>query len=158
GLPAVYRDPADGRWFDSPAMGPADAAAVPQILRPRDLTDGPNPSGIATAAAAFLTAAALTGDDQWWTTADELLAEGSGLALHAPRAAGWDRAVASARALGPLPIAVTGPDTAARSALATSAWRDAPAGSVIDTGPADAPRRALLADRTTPGGGAAAHI
>ena len=151
----LFREP-DGAWFDTASTpGGSDG---PAIMPPRDPTDGAAPSGIAAAADALLTAAALTGTGAWWDAAEEITASVAGLAVQYPRSAGWHLAVAEARAAGPLQIVIAGPAGSHRDELARAARRLAPGGSVIDVGEPDEPGRPLLADRPGVGGRAAAYV
>lgn len=147
-----FADGEPGRYADTAA----DAEVL--FLRPRDPADGVVPSGPSGLAAALLTAAALTGDPQLRVAAEEILSAHAPLARRAPRAAAWYLATAQALAAGPIQVAVVGPPGRERAALAGTALRWRPGGSVIEIGEPDAPGRPLLAGRATADGRAAAHV
>jgi uncharacterized protein len=128
---AHFGDGSDG-FYDT-----ADDA--PQLVkRPRDPTDGATPSGFASAAAAMVTAAALTGRSDLRDTAARVLGRAAPLIERFPRFAGWSSAAAEALIAGPLEIAVVG-----SSSLAAIARRATSPGAVVVTG-GESP---LLADR-----------
>ncbi|MFC6148009.1 thioredoxin domain-containing protein [Mumia xiangluensis] len=95
---------------DAGATGFYDTADDAQrlVVRPRDLGDNATPSGTSSVAAAFLAAAAVTGEDRFRTAAEDAVRSASALATGAPRFAGWTLAVAEAMLAGPLEIAVVG--------------------------------------------------
>jgi hypothetical protein len=99
----------DGRGgFYDTAHDETDAV-LERIGRPREIADGPTPSGQAAAAGALLTYAALTGSDQDRVAAERALHEPLLLAEAYPHAAGWALAVAEALLDGPREVAVVGP-------------------------------------------------
>ncbi len=99
----------DGRGgFYDTAHDETDAV-LERIGRPREIADGPTPSGQAAAAGALLTYAALTGSDQDRVAAERALREPLLLAEAYPQAAGWALAVAEALLDGPREVAVVGP-------------------------------------------------
>ncbi len=122
----------DGGFFDTAA----DAERL--VRRPRDLTDGPTPSGTSAAAGALVTYAALTGSVRHREAAEQALGGYAPILERQPRFAGWAAAVAEALVAGPLEIAVVGAPT-----LAEVARRTTSPGAVVVTG-GDSP---LLADR-----------
>ena len=126
-------DPADGRGFYDTAD---DAQAL--VVRPRDLADNATPSGTSAVAAAFLSAAAITGEDRYRAAAEEAVRSASALATGSPRFAGWILAVAEALLAGPLEIAVVGEgEDAARLHRAALAWPSP--GAVVVAAPVGAP-------------------
>ena len=147
-----FADGGPGRYADTAA----DAEAL--FLRPRDPADGVAPSGPSGLAAALSTAAALTGDSQLRVAAEEILSVQAPLIRRAPRAAAWYLATAQAMVTGPLQVAVVGTPGRDRDALAATALRLRPGGSVIEIGEPDTPGRPLLAGRSMPAGRAAAHV
>ncbi len=99
----------DGRGgFYDTAHDETDAV-LERIGRPREIADGPIPSGQAAASGALLTYAALTGSDQDRGAAERALREPLLLAEAHPQAAGWALAVAEALLDGPREVAVVGP-------------------------------------------------
>jgi len=152
-LREAIRDFADpgGGWFD--AIG----AGMP--VRPRDPTDGAAPSGASSMAAALLTAATLTGDADLRELAEQTLGGVAALVRRYPRSAGRHLAVAEAALRGPLQVVIAadrpGP---VREELVGTGWRYAPAGSVIDVGEPDAPRRPLLEYRPLIDGSPAVYV
>ncbi|MFP5282864.1 MAG: thioredoxin domain-containing protein [Actinomycetes bacterium] len=133
----------DGSFYDTAA----DAEAL--YTRPQDPTDNATPSGLSSAVHALSLLAELTGEDRWATRAEQAAASAGELVRRAPRFAGWLLADAVSRTVRPpLQVAVVGPpaDPDTR-ALALTAVRGAPAGSVVVTGEPDTPGMALLADR-----------
>ncbi len=126
-------DPTEGRGFYDTAD---DAQAL--VVRPRDLADNATPSGTASAAAAFLSAAALTGDDRYRSAAEEAVRSASALATGSPRFAGWVLAVAEALLAGPLEIAVVGEGGAADRLHRAALSLPSP-GAVVVAGPVGTP-------------------
>jgi uncharacterized protein YyaL (SSP411 family) len=125
---------ADGRggFFDTAN----DAEQL--VRRPQDPTDNATPSGLAAAAGALVTYAALTGNAEARATAEAALATVAPIVERFPRFAGWAAAVAEAVTAGPLEVAVVEePNLAKVARLATS-----PGAVVVSSG--DSP---LLADR-----------
>ena len=145
-------DPSTGGFFDT-----ADDAE-PLIVRSRDPTDAAAPSGQSAITNALLTAAALTGNARLRASAEASLASVAALAARFPRSAGWHLCAAEVVAAGPLQVVVAGDPSAAREMLAAVARRHAPAGTVIDVGPPDAPGRELLASRPAIGGAPTAYV
>ncbi|MGY4721469.1 thioredoxin domain-containing protein [Naumannella huperziae] len=109
----------DGGWYD------ADAA-TDLYARPRDLSDNATPSGGSALIAAHRAVAGLTGEGL-----DRLpaaTATGAALATAAPRFAGWWlRELIIADRVAAREIVIFGDD----GQLVTTAWREAPEGSVI---------------------------
>ncbi len=133
------------------------------IVRPRDVADGPSPSGQAAAAGALLTYAALTGSAEHRRAAELALAEPLALGAAHPRAGGWALAVAEAVLDGPREVAVVGPpEAAATRALARVVVASTAPGAVHVVGlpgPADgAAPVPLLADRPLVDGAPAAYV
>ena len=101
------------------------------VRRPQDPTDGPVPSGLAAAAGALLTAAALTGSERYRTAAEAALATVAPLMGRHARFAGWAAAVGEALLAGPAEVVVLDrPDLLAVARLATS-----PGAVVATSGP-----------------------
>jgi len=143
---------ADGQWHDTAA----DAEAL--VHRPFDPADGPTPAGIAAAAGALVSYAALAGSPEHRARGEQALASLAGLVGQAPQAAGWAAAVGEALVAGPLEVAVSGPPGAEREALARAARASGSPGAVVVVGEPDAPGVPLLADRPLRGGHAAAYV
>ena len=136
-----------------------------RIGRPRDVADGPSPSGQAAAAGALLTYAALTGSARHRESAERALAEPLALAAAHPRAAGWALAVAEAVLDGPREVAVVGPaDAPTTLELRRVAVRATAPGAVHVVGPDqtsdghEPSRLPLLADRRLVDGAPAAYV
>ena len=160
-LAAVTRDPG---WFDAAVAltrtmvtqfhddtGFADTAvdAEPLVRRPRDPSDNAYPSGTAAAAAALITMASLSGDQEWRNLADETLAALAELQRDHPRFAGWSLAALAAARNGPTEVAiVTGPDDDGGDLL-RAAVRHGPGGLVVARGSGDTPP--LLAGKSAVG-------
>jgi uncharacterized protein YyaL (SSP411 family) len=101
------------------------------VRRPQDPTDNATPSGLAAAAGALLTYAALTGSAAQRSAAEAALATVSPLMARHPRFAGWACAVAEARVDGPAEVVVLHrPDLLAVARRTTS-----PGAVVVDRGP-----------------------
>ena len=134
-----------GGWFDSAA----DAESL--YARPRDVTDNATPSGLSATVHALRLTAALTGETWFRERADSAAATVGGLVGRAPRFAGWmwaDAITSTRDEAAPVQVVVVGPPGSDRDALVTTAWREAPAGSVVLAAePGDDPDFALLADR-----------
>jgi uncharacterized protein YyaL (SSP411 family) len=173
GLLALHQATADGRWLELAgelldvvadqfvdASGWHDTAADAEALvhRPFDPADGPTPAGIAAAAGAAVTYAALAGSPRHRELGEVSLAMLARLVESAPRAAGWAAAVGEALLTGPLEVAVSGPAGAERDALADAARRSTSPGAVVVVGEPDAPGVPLLAGRPLVGGRAAAYV
>ncbi|MFD2795848.1 thioredoxin domain-containing protein [Promicromonospora vindobonensis] len=146
--------------FGDGAGGFFDAAddAERLVSRPKDPTDGPEPSGQSALAGALCTYAALTGSARHRAAAEAAVAAAGALARQAPRFAGWTLATAEALATGPLQVAVVGHDDEARAALEHVARRAVSPGLVVAVGGPDAPGVPLLADRPLVDGRAAAYV
>ncbi|WP_188037069.1 thioredoxin domain-containing protein, partial [Actinotalea sp. JY-7885] len=84
-----------GTGFYDTAVDETDAVLA-RIRRPRDVADGPTPSGQAAAAGALVTYAALTGSLRHREAAEGALTEPLLVARRYPRAAGWALATAEA--------------------------------------------------------------
>ena len=107
----------------------------PLIIRPRDPSDGAEPSGWFSIADAALTYAALTGKDEYRVIAEEALRVVVPYASTAPRMAGWGLAAAAAMVAGPVEIAVAGaPDAPGFTALLAAARAVTSPGAVIAFG------------------------
>ncbi|MCP2285609.1 hypothetical protein APR04_004544 [Promicromonospora umidemergens] len=174
GLLALHQATGEARWlqaagalldtalarFGDDAGGFFDAAddAERLVSRPKDPTDGPEPSGQSALARALCTYAALTGSSRHRAAAEAAVAAAGALARQAPRFAGWTLAAAEALAAGPLQVAVVGPDDAARAALEDVARRAVSPGLVVAVGEPDAPGVPLLAGRPLVDGRAAAYV
>lgn len=130
----------DGGWHDTAD----DAESL--YSRPRDVTDNVTPSGTSVTIAALRLVARLSGDPAFHERADGAYAAASGLIARAPRFAGWLLADAWSRKRA-AEIALVGVE----SDLLRTAWRYAPAGSVIVAGEADQPGIGLLEGRRQPG-------
>ena len=111
--------------------------------RPQDPTDNASPSGLAAAAGALLTCAAMTGSQRYRDAAEAALATVAPLIGRHARFAGWAAAVGEAVLAGPAEVVVLDrPDLLAVARLGT-----APGAVVVTAGP--------LADDRPPG---AAHV
>ncbi|CAM3572278.1 thioredoxin domain-containing protein [Isoptericola cucumis] len=141
----------DGGFFDT-----ADDAER-LVVRPRDPTDGPEPSGLSALAAALVTYAALTGSARHRTAAESAVRAAGAVARQAPRFAGWTLAAAEALAAGPLQVAVVG-DGPAAADLLRAARRAPAAGAVVVPGAPDAAGVPLLAGRPLVDGRPAAYV
>jgi uncharacterized protein YyaL (SSP411 family) len=139
-------------WYDTAA----DAEAL--VHRPFDPADGPTPAGIAAAAGAAVTYAALAGSPDHRERGEAALALLARLVAGAPRGAGWAAAIGEALLAGPLEVAVSGPAGPDRDALAGAARAATSPGAVVVVGEPDAPGVPLLADRPPVGGRAAAYV
>ncbi len=128
------------------------------VSRPKDPTDGPEPSGQSSLAGALCTYAALTGSARHRDAAEAAVAAAGTLARQVPRFAGWTLAAAEALAAGPLQVAVVGHDDGTRLALERAARAATSPGLVVAVGEPDAPGVPLLADRPLVGGRAAAYV
>ncbi|GIG28310.1 thioredoxin domain-containing protein [Cellulomonas marina] len=163
-LDAVLTRFADGAGGFHDTGDDATDPVLATIRRPREVVDGPTPSGQAAAAGALLTLAALTGSTAHRVAAERALVEPLLLAERHPRAAGWALAVTEALVDGPREVAVVGPpdDPATRALLAAARAARAP-GVVLAWGDggdgADAaPAVPLLADRPLLDGRPAAYV
>jgi uncharacterized protein len=173
GLLALHQATGEGRWLDLAGQlldvvaeqfidsdGWHDTAADAEALihRPFDPADGPTPAGIAAAAGAAVTYAALAGSPGHRELGEAALSSLARLVAQAPRAAGWAAAVGEALLAGPLEVAVSGPPGPERSALAEAARASNSPGAVVVVGEPDAPGVPLLADRPLVAGRAAAYV
>jgi len=106
------------------------AADAEQLFRrPQDPTDGATPSGVAAAAGAMLTCAAMTGRDDLRTAAERALSTIAPLLARHARFAGWAAAVGEALVAGPAEVVVLDrPDLLEVARLGTSP------GAVVVTG------------------------
>ncbi len=143
---------ADGRWHDTAA----DAEAL--VHRPFDPADGPTPAGIAAAAGALVTYAALAGSPEHRARGEEALASLARLVAQAPQAGGWAAGVGEALLAGPLEVAISGPAGPRRQVLEQVARRATSPGAVVVAGEPDAPGVPLLAGRPLVGGAPAAYV
>ncbi len=173
GLLALHQATGEGGWLDLAgdlldvvaeqfidADGWHDTAADAETLvhRPFDPTDGPAPAGIAAAAGAAVTYAALAGSPRHRELGEAAVGSLGRLARQAPRAAGWAAAVGEALLAGPLEVAVSGPAGPGRDALAAAARASTSPGAVVVVGEPDAPGVPLLAGRPAIGGHPAAYV
>lgn len=126
-------------------------------MRPRDPSDGAEPSGASALAGALTTYAALTGSTRHRAAAEAAVRASAALARRAPRFAGQLLATAEALAAGPLQVAVVGTGTVADALLATARRATSP-GTVVVHGAPDADGVPLLADRPLVDGGPAAYV
>ncbi len=106
------------------------AADAEQLFRrPQDPTDGATPSGVAAAAGAMLTCAAMTGREDLRTAAERALSTVAPLLSKHARFAGWAAAVGEALVAGPAEVVVLDrPDLLEVARLGTSP------GAVVVTG------------------------
>ena len=103
--------------------------------------------------------AELTGEDEYAERAERAAATAGGLVRQAPRFAGWLLADAMSRHRAtPVQVAVAGDAGPEREALVRTAYRHAPAGSVVVAGEPDQPGIALLADRRLLDGRPTAYV
>ena len=101
------------------------------VRRPQDPTDGPTPSGLAAAAGALLTYAAMTGSAPHREAAEQALSTVAPLMARHARFAGWAAAVGEALLAGPAEVVVLDrPDLLRVARLATS-----PGAVVVTAGP-----------------------
>ena len=101
------------------------------VRRPQDPTDNATPSGLAAAAGALLTCAAMTGREDFRTAAEQALATVAPIMGRHARFAGWAAAVGEALVAGPAEVVVLDrPDLLAVARLAT-----APGAVVVTAGP-----------------------
>ncbi len=135
GLLALYATTGDPRWYDTAAEfgeriatefvtedGGFAATAVGSerlIVRPRDLTDNPAPSGTATAAELFLRLSQYSGEGRFRDLAERAILAAGAVSARYPHAAGHTLAVAHSFVRGPLEAAVAGDDA---WALAAPIW------------------------------------
>ncbi len=148
----------DAGTFHDTAQDETDPVLA-RIVRPRDVADGPSPSGQAAAAGALLTYAALTGSQDHRDAADKALVEPLALAVAHPRAAGWALAVAEAVLDGPREVAVVGaPGAEATLALRRAAVQATAPGAVHVVGRPGVTDIPLLAERALVDGSPAAYV
>ena len=129
-------------WHDTAGRRRGAWCTAPSIP-----ADGPTPAGIAAAAGAAVSYAALAGSPRHRELGEAALASLVRLVAQAPRAAGWAAAVGEALLAGPLEVAVSGPAGPERDALAAAARASTSPGAVVVVGEPDAPGVPLLADR-----------
>jgi hypothetical protein len=118
-----------GGFFDT-----ADDETDPvltRLRRPRQVGDGPTPSGQAAAAGALLSFGALAGSVRHRAAAERALTEPLLLAERYPGAAGWALAVAEAVLDGPREVAVVGAADDSRTIALVRAARLARAPGVV---------------------------
>jgi uncharacterized protein len=136
----------DGVLYDT--AGDATDPVLAGVRRPREVTDGPVPSGTAAAAGALLTYAAFAGSSEHRRVAEWALAASLVHAPQSPLVAGWALAVLEAHVDGPRQVAVCGPvDDPATVALHRVAVATTAPGAVVVSGLPDAPGLPLLAGR-----------
>jgi hypothetical protein len=141
---------ADGGFYDTATD------AEPLLTRPRDARDIASPSGLSSMIHALLTAHALTGEARFRDAAEAAIANATGLMTQDPLFAGWSLAAAATVVDGPLEVAIVGPATPARDALARKARRIPGAVVVVADDPND--RIPLLVGRTAVNGRPAAYV
>ncbi|BAK37394.1 hypothetical protein MLP_43800 [Microlunatus phosphovorus NM-1] len=145
----------DGDGFFDTASG-----AESLYLRPQDPTDNATPSGLSATVHALALLAETTGRSDLAERAERAAATAGGLVDRAPRFAGWLLAYAASRLVSPpVQVAIVGDasDTGTQE-LARTAYRCAPAGSVIMVGVPDEPGLELLADRPLLDGRPTAYV
>lgn len=149
-----------GEFADGDGFFDSAVSAESLYLRPQDPTDNATPSGLSTTVHALALLAEATGRTELADRADRAAATAGGLVNRAPRFAGWLLAYAASRLVRePVEVAIVGdPDDPARSQLVTTAWRMAPAGSVIMVGAPDTPGLPLLTDRPLREGKPTAYV
>jgi len=142
----------EGGFYDTPDDGPQ------LVRRPRDPGDNAEPSGWFAMAQACVTYAALTGQAEYRSVAEQALGLASTLADRAPRSVGTGLATASALLAGPLELAIVGePGEPGFTGLLGAARSIASPGAVIACGPpgSNAP---LLRNRPMRDGRATAYL
>jgi uncharacterized protein YyaL (SSP411 family) len=149
--------------FDDGKGGFFDTAAGAEQLyaRPQDPTDNATPSGLSATVHALRVLAELSGEDSYATRADQAAATAGQLIVQAPRFAGWllADAISQTPERRPVQVAIVGStDDPARAELVSTAYRLAPAGSVILAGDPDQPGFELLADRPPIDGRPTAYV
>jgi uncharacterized protein YyaL (SSP411 family) len=101
------------------------------VRRPQDPTDNATPSGLAAAAGAMLTCAAMTGEERFRAAAERALTTVAPLMARHARFAGWAAAVGEALLAGPAEVIVLDrPDLLELAYRATS-----PGAAVVTAGP-----------------------
>lgn len=126
-----------GGFFDTPDDGPN------LVRRPRDATDGAEPSGWFAVANALLSYATVQEDMALRERALQALSVTATYGPQAPRAAGWGLAAVSAALDGPAEVTLTGVSPELRRAALT-----APApGAVLRTAAGDPPATAMVCRR-----------
>jgi uncharacterized protein YyaL (SSP411 family) len=173
GLLALHQATAEGRWLDlagqlldvvaeqfvdDGAWHDTAADAETLVHRPFDPGDGPTPAGVAAAAGAAVTFAALAGSPRHRELGEAGVASLARLLTQAPRAAGWAAAVGEALVAGPLEVAVVGAPGPDRDELAAAARASTSPGAVVVVGEPDDPGVPLLAGRPAVGGRPAAYV
>jgi uncharacterized protein YyaL (SSP411 family) len=173
GLLALHQATAEGRWLELAGDlldvisaqfvdedGWHDTAADAETLvhRPFDPADGPTPAGVAAAAGAAVTHAALAGSPRHRELGEAAVGSLAPLVPRAPRATGWAAAVGEALLAGPLEVAVSGPAGPERDALEAAARASTSPGAVVVAGEPDTPGVPLLAGRPLVGGRPAAYV
>jgi uncharacterized protein YyaL (SSP411 family) len=98
------------------------------VRRPQDPTDDATPSGLAAAAGAMLTLAAMTGEERYRTAAERALSTVAPLMARHARFAGWAAAVGEALLAGPAEVVVLD-----RPDLLRVAYRATSPGAVVVT-------------------------
>ena len=151
----IITDFADGDGFFDSA-----ASAERLYLRPQDPTDNATPSGLSATVHALSLLATATGRTDLAERAVRAAATAGGLVDRAPRFAGWLLAFAASRLVrSPVEVAIVGDaDDPATAVLARTAYRLAPAGSVIMVGAPDTPGVELLAGRVLRDGRPTAYV
>ena len=148
--------------FDDGQDGFFDTAADAEQLysRPQDPTDNATPSGLTCTIHALALAGELTGESRFAERAERAARCSGALALQAPRFAGWLLADAVTRTPehAAVQVAIVGEPGPVRDELVRTAWRQAPAGSVVVAGESDQPGLELLADRPAVGGLPTAYV
>lgn len=147
---------------DGSLMDTADDQTDPvvaRVRRPREVADGPTPSGSAAAAGALVAYAALTGSTRHREAAERALSEPLLLAGEHPTAAGWALAVLEAVIDGPRQVALVGPpDHPASQELRRAALAASAPGMVLVSGEPDSPGLPLLAGRPLVDGRPTAYV
>lgn len=137
----------DGGFFDTSS----DAEAL--LLRPRELTDNPTPSGTSVMIAALRLAGLLADRPELIERADRAAATVRPYAAAVPRFAGWalaDDLVADDARKGLAPAVCVVVDDDPLGVLTRAAWRMAPAGTALITAPAGTSGFAHHFDERTP--------
>jgi len=99
------------------------------VRRPQDPTDNATPSGVAAAAGALLSYAAMTGEERYRSAAERALSTVAPLMARHARFAGWAAAVGEALLAGPAEVVVLD-----RPDLLPVAYRATSPGAVVVTG------------------------
>jgi uncharacterized protein YyaL (SSP411 family) len=117
------------------------------VTRPADPTDNATPAGLSSMVAGLSAYAALTGETRYRAAAERALETIVPVIAKHPRYAGYAAATAEGLLSGPYEIAIAVPAGGGGEALAETAWRLLPPGSVVVVGVPDAPGVPLLAGR-----------